>query len=373
MVSFAKGMKSLGIVRQPETVRILERALSGTRISFDEGVRLISEADLHALGKCAHTLRLSRTEPGIVTYIVDRNINYSNVCVTDCDFCAFYRRPGEAGAYVNEYEPTLKQKIQEAVELGARQILMQGGHHPYLKFEWYLNLVRSIKRDFPIVSVHSFSPPEIRHFSKLYKMPVKDVLLALKEAGLDSLPGGGAEILSERPRKLISPKKGSPEEWIEVMRCAHEVGLKGTATMMFGHVETLPERIEHFERIRQLQDDTGGFTAFICWSFQPLNTRLGATLGYRTAGGYDYLRTLATARIYLDNIKNFQASWVTMGQKVGQLSLFFGANDMGGTMIEENVVSAAGAHYCMSVEEMEHLIRDAGFTPKRRTTQYEIL
>ncbi len=342
-------------------------------MSFDEGLSLISQGNLQLLGRTAHQLRLQKTEPKIVTYIVDRNINYSNICITDCDFCAFYRKPGEPGAYVNEYEPTLKQKIEEAVALGARQILMQGGHHPYLKFEWYLELVRAIKRDFPQVSVHSFSPPEIRHFSKLYKMSVEEVLLALKEAGLDSLPGGGAEILSERPRKLISPKKGSPDEWLEVMRTAHRLGLRGTATMMFGHVEMLPERIEHFERIRQLQDETGGFTAFICWSFQPLNTRLGAELGYQSAGGFDYLRTLATSRIYLDNIKNFQASWVTMGPKVGQLSLYFGANDMGGTMIEENVVSSAGAHYCMSIPEMEHLIKDAGFIPKRRTTQYEIL
>ncbi len=361
------------IPRTDEIKGICERALAGKRVSYEEGVALLSDGGIHQLGRTAHQLRLINTDPSVVTYIIDRNINYSNVCVTDCDFCAFYRRPGEKDAYVNEYEPVLKAKIQEAVELGARQILMQGGHHPYLKFEWYLELVRSIKRDFPQVSVHSFSPPEIRHFSKLYKMSVEEVLSALKEAGLDSLPGGGAEILSERPRKEISPKKGSPDEWIEIMRTAHNLGLRGTATMMFGHVETLPERVEHFERIRQLQDETNGFTAFICWSFQPWNTPLGAQLGYRKAGGSDYLRTLSTARIYIDNIKNFQASWVTMGAKVGQLSLFFGANDMGGTMIEENVVSAAGAHYCMSIDEMEQLIRDAGFTPRRRTTQYELV
>lgn len=354
-------------------LRVCEKALSGKRISYDEGVALISGASLTTLGRTAHKLRLQKTNPQIATYIVDRNINYSNVCVTDCDFCAFYRRPGEDGAYINEYEPTIKEKIAEAVKLGARQILMQGGHHPYIKFEWYLELVRKIKRDFPQVSVHSFSPPEIWHFSRIYKMSIEEVLCALKEAGLDSLPGGGAEILSERVRKIISPKKCSSEKWIEVMRCAHRLGLRGTATMMFGHIETLPERIEHFERIRQLQDETGGFTAFICWSFQPINTRLGEKLSFKKAGGFDYLRTLAAARIYLDNIKNFQASWVTMGGKVGQLALLFGANDMGGTMIEENVVSAAGARYCMSIEEIEYLIREAGFIPRRRTTQYEIL
>ncbi len=354
-------------------VEILDRALCGRRLSRDEGLQLISSAPLHLLGKIAHRIRLQKTDPRVVTYIIDRNINYSNVCITGCDFCAFSRRPGDKDAYVNEYEPVLKDKIAEAVKLGARQILMQGGHHPELKFEWYLNLIRNIKRDFPMVSVHSFSPPEIWHFAQIYRMSIKEVLYAFKEAGLDSLPGGGAEILSDRVRNLISPRKCTADQWIEVMRTAHELGLKGTATMMFGHVEGLAERIEHLERIRSLQDDTGGFTAFICWSFQPYNTRLGRKLCYSKSGGSDYLRTLATARIFLDNFTNFQASWVTMGAKVGQLALLFGANDMGGTMIEENVVSSAGAKFSITIEEMEYLIRQAGFIPRRRTTQYEIL
>jgi len=348
---------------------MLEKALSGERITEDEGVALLTDAPLHALGEAAHELRLRRAAPDIVTYVIDRNINYTNICVARCAFCAFSRDPGDADAHVNEYEPVIRDKIAEAASLGATQILMQGGLHPQLDLDWYLSLLRAIKRDFPQVAVHSFSPPEIVHFAKLFAMSIPDVLSALREAGLDSLPGGGAEILSDRVRRELSPRKCTADEWLEVMRQAHRLGMRATATMMFGSIETPAERIEHLRRLRALQDETAGFTAFICWAYQPANTRLGGT----AAGGVAYLRMLATARIYLDNFANLQASWVTMGAKVGQLALIFGANDLGGTMLEENVVAAAGAHYEMTVAEMEHLIRDAGFTPRQRTTQYELL
>lgn len=348
---------------------VLKKALSGKRITGEEGVALLGQAPLHALGEIAHKLRLRKADPNIVTYVIDRNINYTNICTARCAFCAFSRDPGDPDAYVNDYEPVVRGKIAEAVKLGATQILMQGGLHPTLQFDWYLDLLRAIKRDFPQITLHSFSPPEIVHFSKLFEMSIPDVLTALREAGLDSLPGGGAEILSDRVRNKLSPRKCSADEWIEVMRQAHRLGMRTTATMMFGSIETYAERIEHLERLRALQEETAGFTAFICWAYQPANTRLGG----QAAGGAEYLRTLATARIYLDNFANLQASWVTMGAKVGQLALIFGANDLGGTMLEENVVAAAGAHYKMSVAEMEYLIRDAGFTPRQRTTQYELI
>jgi len=351
------------------TGETLKKALSGKRISAGECSALWGAADTHALGKTAHELRLRRANPNIVTYIIDRNINYTNICVARCAFCAFSRDADDADAYVNEYEPVIKEKIAEAVGLGATQILMQGGLHPKLELEWYLELLRAIKRDFPQVTVHSFSPPEVIHFSKLYDMSIKEVLAALRDAGLDSLPGGGAEILSDRVRERLSPRKCTADEWIEVMRQAHMMGMRTTATMMFGSIETLEERIEHLERLRALQDETGGFTAFICWAYQPENTPLGGN----AAGGVEYLKMLATARIYLDNFVNLQASWVTMGPKVGQLALMFGANDFGGTMLEENVVAAAGTCYRMSREEIEHLIRNAGFEPRQRTTQYAIL
>jgi len=348
---------------------ILKQAVSGERITEGQALALLTGAPLHALGETAHRLRLRKADPKIVTYVIDRNINYTNICIARCAFCAFSRDADDPDAYVNSYQPVIRDKIMQAAKLGATQILMQGGLHPTLQFEWYLNLLRAIKRDFPQVTLHSFSPPEVVHFSKLFKMSISDVLSALRESGLDSLPGGGAEILSDRVRRELSPRKCTADEWIEVMRQAHRLGMRTTATMMFGSIETPAERVEHLQRLRTLQDETGGFTAFICWAYQPANTPLGG----HASGGVDYLRTLATARIYLDNIANFQASWVTMGAKVGQLALVFGANDLGGTMLEENVVAAAGAHYEMSVAEMEYLIRDAGFTPRQRTTQYELL
>lgn len=352
-----------------ETRELCAKPLAGGRLSYEEGELLLHAGDIHELGRAAHKLRLKAANPATVTYVVDRNINYTNICACRCRFCAFSRDIGDGDAYVNEYEPVIKAKVAEAVSLGATQVLMQGGHHPTLPFEWYLELLRCIKRDFPEVTLHSFSPPEVVHFSALFGMPVRQVLLKLRDAGLDSLPGGGAEILSDRVRREVSPRKCSADEWIGVMREAHQLGMRTTATMMFGHVETLAERIEHLERIRALQDETGGFTAFICWTYQPENTPLGGT----AAGGLEYLRTLAVARLYLGNFANLQASWVTMGPKVGQLALMFGANDMGGTMLEENVVAAAGTSYSMTEAELRRLISAAGFTPKRRTTQYELL
>ncbi|MCD6283032.1 dehypoxanthine futalosine cyclase [bacterium] len=352
-----------------ETERLCAKPLAGGRLSREEGELLLHKGDIHKMGSAAHEMRLKVANPGIVTYVVDRNVNYTNVCVSRCRFCAFSRDIGDDDAYINEYEPVIRAKVAEAVELGATQILMQGGHHPSLPFEWYLELLRSIKRDFPETTLHSFSPPEVVHFSALFGMPVREVLAKLRDAGLDSLPGGGAEILSDRVRSEVSPRKCTADEWIGVMREAHAMGMRTTATMMFGHVETYPERIEHLERIRALQDETGGFTAFICWSYQPENTPLGGT----AVGGLEYLRTLAVARLYLDNFTNLQASWVTMGPKVGQLALYFGANDMGGTMLEENVVAAAGTAYSMTEAELRRLISAAGFTPKKRTTQYVLL
>jgi len=352
-----------------ETRELCAKPLAGGRLSREEGELLLRAGDIHELGRAAHALRLEAAEPAAVTYVVDRNINYTNICVCRCRFCAFSRGISDEDAYINEYELVIKAKIAEAAELGATQILMQGGHHPSLPFEWYLELLRSIKRDFPKATLHSFSPPEVVHFSKLFGIPVREVLMSLSDAGLDSLPGGGAEILSDRVRNEVSPRKCTADEWIGVMREAHALGMLTTATMMFGHVETYSERIEHLERIRAQQDETGGFTAFICWTYQPENTPLGGT----AVGGLEYLRTLAVARLYLSNFANLQASWVTMGPKVGQLALMFGANDMGGTMLEENVVAAAGTSYSMSEKELRRLISAAGFTPKRRTTQYELL
>lgn len=352
-----------------EAKRILELVAGGARLTPEEGELLLAEASLHDLGRTAHELRLKRALADAVTYVVDRNINYTNICVVRCAFCAFSRHEKSHDAYVNEYAPVIKRKVTEAVAVGATQILMQGGCHPTLPFEWYLELLRRLKRDFPQVTVHSFSPPEVVHFSRLFGLQVREVLARLRDAGLDSLPGGGAEILSDRVRRALSPRKCSADEWIGVMREAHALGMRSTATMMFGHIETLGERIEHLERVRALQDETGGFTAFIAWTFQPENTPLGGA----AAGGVEYLRMLALARLYLDNFANVQASWVTMGPKVGQLALFFGANDLGGTMLEENVVAAAGTSYALDEQELRRLITAAGFAPKRRTTGYELL
>lgn len=350
-----------------DVTTLLERAIAGERLSLEEGVELLKRADLFALGRAADLVRRRLHPNGRVTFIIDRNINYTNICQCRCRFCAFYRQPGDADAYVLSKED-LFQKIEETIQVGGTELLIQGGLHPELGLDYYIDMLCSIKERFDI-HIHSFSPPEIVHMARKSGLNVREVLARLKEAGLDSLPGGGAEILVNRVRQAISPHKISWEEWMEVMRCAHSLGMKTTATMMFGHVETPEERILHIIRVRELQDQTGGFTAFIPWSFQPQNTALGG----ETATGLDYLRTLAVARLLLDNVPNLQASWVTQGAKLAQIALFFGANDFGSTMLEENVVRAAGVTYRVPQAEIIRCIREAGFTPAQRTTLYKII
>ena len=347
---------------------ILEKSLAGERLDFDDCLTLFKSHDLLALGQAADIVRQHKHPEGYVTYIVDRNINYTNWCYVDCDFCAFYRHRRDPDAYVMEREE-LGKKIQETLDLGGELILMQGGLHPKLKLDWYEDLLRWIKANYRI-HIHGFSPPELDWFAKINRMSLPETLTRLRDAGLDSIPGGGAEILTDHARHEISPKKCTADEWLEVMRQGHLVGLKSSATMMYGHVESYAERVEHLVRLRDLQDETGGFTAFICWSLQPANTRMDHI---PPAGSFEYLKTLAISRLFLDNFDNFQSSWVTQGPKIGQLSLKFGANDMGGTMIEENVVSKAGTVYCMPIEEIERTITELGYIPKRRNFFYEHL
>ncbi|GAB4324240.1 MAG: cyclic dehypoxanthinyl futalosine synthase [Candidatus Sumerlaeia bacterium] len=356
------------------TLDILEKSRAGERLTLEDARALFAAPPdrLHELGAAAHAVRMRLHPEPFVTYIIDRNINYTNVCVARCRFCAFYRKPGDADGYVLSKE-ALFDKIRETIALGGNQTLLQGGHHPRLPLEWYEDLLRSVKREFPGFHLHAFSPPEIIHLTKISRLPLDEVLSRLIAAGLDSIPGGGAEILNTALRNELDHRgrgKTTAEEWIEVMRSAHRLGLRTTATMMFGHIETLEHRVEHLARLRDLQDETGGFTAFICWTFEPENTDMAHI---PRASGWDYLRTLAISRLFLDNIANVQASWVTQGQKIGQMALLFGANDMGSLMIEENVVSAAGCSYEMSVETLEHLIRDAGFEPRRRDFFYRLL
>jgi cyclic dehypoxanthinyl futalosine synthase len=348
--------------------RILDRVREGGRVGEEEALLLLREADLHDLGEAAFAVRMRLHPEPVVTYIVDRNINYTNICITDCSFCAFYRRPGAVDGYVLTREE-LARKIDETVALGGVQILLQGGHHPHLKIEWYEDLLRWIRARWGI-HLHAFSPPEIMHIAAVSRLSVRQTLERLKAAGLATIPGGGAEILVDRVRRQISPKKITSEEWIGVMREAHRLGIRSSATMVIGHVETLEDRVEHLRRLRDLQDETGGFTAFIVWTMQTPRTGLAHL---PTRGGPEYLRMLAVARIYLDNIPNFQSSWVTQGAKIGQLALWFGANDMGSTMLEENVVSQAGADFRMPESEIRRLIEDAGFLPRRRNTYYEVI
>jgi cyclic dehypoxanthinyl futalosine synthase len=303
------------------------------------------------------------------TYNIDRNINYTNVCTAVCDFCAFYRKVDDTEAYVLDRD-VLLDKIGETVALGGDQILLQGGLHPHLKLEWYEEMLRDFKAHFPQVNVHGFSAPEIYHFTKVSKLPLKTVLQRLKEAGLGSLPGGGAEILVDQVRRAITRGKVMTDDWIEVHRVWHELGGRSTATMMFGHVETVEDRIEHLERVRQLQDETGGFTAFICWTFQPDHTDMADV---PPAGAFEYLKTQAISRLYLDNVANIQSSWVTQGAKIGQLGLYFGANDMGSLMIEENVVSSAGTVHHLSLDQIKSAIRESGFIPRQRNVFYEYI
>jgi len=345
------------------------RVLAGGRLNAEEALLMYREAPLHLLGQLAHAVRMRRHPDPIVTYIIDRNVNYTNICVAKCNFCAFYRNVGAADGYVLGFDEIFR-KIDETLAVGGEQLLLQGGHNPDLPFEWYEDLFRAVKRRYPAFKLHALSPPEVLHLSRLTRLPVPEVIRRLIAAGLDSIPGGGAEMLVDRVREhLHCHTKATADEWIGVMREAHRAGLRTTATMMYGTVDTLEDRITHMMRLRDLQDETGGFTAFIAWSFQPENTERGGS----EATGVEYLRTLATARLVLDNFDNLQASWVTQGGKVGQLSLTFGANDMGSVMIEENVVRAAGAAYCMDELEIVRNVEDAGFVPKRRSMHYEVL
>jgi cyclic dehypoxanthinyl futalosine synthase len=345
------------------------RILDGGRLSADEALFLYHEAPTYWLAGLADTVRARKHPEGVVTYIIDRNVNYTNVCVARCNFCAFYRPVGHDEGYVLGFDEIFR-KIDETIGLGGVQLLLQGGHNPDLPLQWYEDLFRAVKARYPEFKLHALSPPEVIHLSRMARLQVPDVLERLIAAGLDSVPGGGAEILVDRVRKQLNCYgKASADEWLDVMRHAHRAGLRTTATMMYGTVETDAERIEHMLRLRELQDDTGGFTAFITWSYQPEHTERGG----REATGVEYLRTLALARLLLDNFDNLQASWVTQGGKVGQLSLAFGANDMGSVMIEENVVRAAGASYCMDEVEIVRNVEDAGFIAKRRNMHYEIL
>jgi cyclic dehypoxanthinyl futalosine synthase len=355
-------------VAQRTVSEILARTLDGERLSDDDAVTLLRSRDLVAVGAAADEMRARKTNPDEITFIVDRNVNYTNVCVTDCNFCAFYRTPGDTREGYVLPKPVIFKKIEETLALGGTALLMQGGHHPDLGIEWYEDLFRSIKERYPI-HLHALSPPEIQHISRRSKLSNGDVLARLRDAGLDSLPGGGAEILVDRVRKIIAPKKTKTAEWLGVMREAHRLGISTTATMMYGHVETLPERVEHMRRIRDLQDEHHGFRAFISWTFQPDHTRLGAEV-HETPTSFDYLLTQAVSRLYLDNVDHIQSSWVTQGLKIGQVALHFGADDMGSIMIEENVVSAAGTTYAASTEDFCRLIRAAGKRPVQRDTLY---
>jgi len=330
---------------------------------------LYANAPLLELGGEADRIRREKHPEGIVSYIVDRNINYTNVCVADCGFCAFYRRPKHAEGYTLSYEE-IGLKIEETKALGGIQILVQGGHNPYIPFEWYLDLLRYIKRNHPI-HVHGFSPSEVDFFSQVFKMEAREIVRALKDAGLDSIPGGGGEILVQRVRDYAAPKKAGADRWLEIMEIAHQEGMKTSVTMMYGLGETLAERIEHLLRVREVQARTGGFTAFITWPLQPENTPQFSN--HPKTDATEYLRTVAMARIVLDNVPNLQASWVTMGMKIGQTALHFGCNDFGSLMMEENVVSAAGTTFRTTLQEMQHLIRDAGYHPRQRRQDYSLL
>jgi len=349
--------------------RLVEKVQAGARLDAAEALELYRSAPTAVLGGLADGIRARKHPEGLVTYIIDRNVNYTNVCVAKCNFCAFYRPVGSADGYVLGFDELFR-KIDETIAVGGVQLLLQGGHNPDLPMSWYEDLFRAVKERYPSFKLHALSPPEVIHLSRLTQQPVPAVINRLIAAGLDSIPGGGAEILVDRVRKLLHCyTKATADEWLDVMRHAHRAGLRTTATMMYGTVETLEERIEHMVRLRALQDETGGFTAFITWSYQPEHTELGGG----EASGVEYLRTLAIARIVLDNFDNLQASWVTQGGKVGQLSLAYGANDMGSVMIEENVVRAAGASYCMDEIEIVRNIENAGFAPRRRNMHYEIL
>lgn len=346
--------------------------LSNKRITKEEALELYN-IDLIELGNLANEVRKKyHPDSKPVTFVIDRNINYTNICTTGCRFCAFDKWPHDKGGYVHSYD-VIYQKIKELTDLGGTQLLLQGGHNPELKIDYYENLFKKIKKDFPGITLHALSPSEIDHICNVSNLDTKTVLEKLTCAGLDSIPGGGAEILVDRVRNIISPLKIKSDKWLEVMEIAHGLGVRTTATMMFGHVETLSDRIEHLDRIRELQDKTNGFTAFISWTFQKENNSLGRDVACNVSTSIDYLKTLAISRIYLDNIVNFQSSWVTQGIDIGQVALAFGANDMGGTMLEENVVSASGTCYKVSMEDIIHAIHKTGRDAAQRDTQYNII
>ena len=353
---------------------VIDRVLGGSRISGDEA-RELYRLPLNELGALAdHRRNLAKASAyegrgeRIVTYIIDRNINYTNVCNVYCKFCAFYRTEKQPDHYVLSLEQ-LDQTLDELTAIGGIQILLQGGHHPGLGIDHYLTMLAHIRGKYPHVNVHGFSPPEFNHFSQVFGMPLRDVIMKFKEAGLGSIPGGGGEILVDRVRDRIAPLKCNSDQWLKVMEIAHELGLSTSATMMFGHVENLDDRLEHLERLRAQQDATGGFTAFICWTFQPEHTKLKA----EPVGSSEYLRMQALSRIYLDNFENVQSSWVTQGPRIGQIALRFGANDFGSVMMEENVVSSAGTSFRLAKEEIERLITDAGYEAYRRDNWYELV
>ncbi len=353
---------------------LLEKAVQGERLTSSEGLRILEEADLASLGRAADEVtRRLHPEP-YRTYNIDRNINYSNICTAVCDFCAFYRGPKSDEGYVLPLEEILE-KIKETVALGGDQILLQGGLHHEFKLDWYENMLSTIKEHYPQVNIHGFSPPEIYHFTKMNNLSLREVLTRLKAAGLGSLPGGGGEILVDRVRKEITRGKVLTDDWLDVHRVWHELGGRSSATMMFGHVETLAERIEHLERLREVQDESlakghKGFTAFICWTFQPDNTEMDHI---PPAGAHEYLRTNAVARLYLDNFANLQSSWVTQGLKIGQMALLYGANDMGSLMIEENVVAEAGTVHFLTLDDIRTSIREIGYEPRQRNVHYELV
>ena len=357
-------------VAAPTVREILDKALDGERISDEEAVELLRSRELVAVGRVADELRGRKTDPTRITFIVDRNLNYTNICVTDCDFCAFYRRPGDRSEGYLLPKPVIFKKIEETLAIGGTGVLMQGGHHPDLGIDYYEDLFRSIKQRYKI-HLHALSPPEIQHIARRSKLTIPETLSRLRAAGLDSVPGGGAEILVDRVRRIIAPKKTKTDEWLEVMRQAQRLGMSTTATMMYGHVETVEERVEHMRRIRELHDETRGFRAFISWTFQRDGNRLEELVpDERRPTSFDYLLTQAVSRIYLDNVDHIQSSWVTQGLKIGQVALGFGADDMGSVMIEENVVSAAGTTYRTTIDELVHLIRSAGKIPVQRDTLY---
>ncbi len=349
---------------------VLDRALAGERISDGEALTLLRSKELVPIGRAADELRGRRTDPSRVTFIIDRNLNYTNICHTDCDFCAFYRRPGDRREGYLLPKQVIFKKIEETLELGGTGLLMQGGHHPDLGIDYYEDLFRSIKAHYRI-HLHALSPPEVQHIARRSKLTVPETLTRLRDAGLDSIPGGGGEILVDRVRDVIAPKKTKSEEWLGVMRDAHRLGISTTATMMYGHVETLDERVEHMRKIRELQDELHGFRAFISWTFQSDGNRLADKVPReQMPTSFEYLLTQAVSRIYLDNVDHIQSSWVTQGMKIGQVALGFGADDLGSIMIEENVVSAAGTTYRASADDFVRVIRAMGKVPVQRDTLY---